>query len=295
MPALTFSALTSGPNQASLTVPERMDLVGDDSGTDSDLSSDEDYDTADESLDSDEEEQEQMTEEQRKAERDARAIERQRVLQAAGLIIKSNTDNRRKPPARPIRARSFRKRRAPPAIPQSASLTRKELPAIPEPEPEPETSFRLDDAYERYEAYKKSNANMNRLSTVSVDTEGSSLNSPQPQPLTPTTQYSPSLSPSSLHTESDSLTHSLLHFFGKSKTPANEGETKSRPVISAPIMIRDPNSDNGRPQSQSGEQDADFGSVSVPFIIYVHVLTEDYCLVLGKSGGQVSVGRDPSQ
>lgn len=197
-----------------------------------------------------------MTEEQRKVEREVRALERQRVLEAAGLIIKSGTDpKRRKPPARPIRARSFRKRRAPPAIPKSASpdTVAKELPPPPEQEPEPETehSFRLDDAYERFEAYKKNNANMNRLSTVSIDTE-TSLGSPQPP--TPSPQ-SPALST----TESESRTSSLFHFFGRSKTPANDGEAKVRPVISAPILIKDPSA-NGA--AQETEQGVGFGSVS---------------------------------
>lgn len=249
--------------QSSLTVPENADFDDSDSDTasDSEDDDDDDYDTADESLDSDEEEPE-MSEEQRKAEREARALERQRVLEAAGLIIKSKTDNRRKPPARPIRARSFRKRRAPPAIPKASiqdTATHKELPAIPEPEPEQETSFRLDDAYERYEAYKKSNANMNRLSTVSLDTDISSLGSPQPPTPVPT---SPALSTA----ENESLTHSILHFFGRSKTPA-EGESKPRPVISGPISgpipARGSTPPGGRPLSQSGDSaDSGFGSVS---------------------------------
>ncbi|TCD66409.1 hypothetical protein EIP91_001400 [Steccherinum ochraceum] len=255
--AITVSLPTANRvGQPSLAVPERLFNDQSDSDTDSDSEDDEDdYDTADESMDSDDE-LDEMTEEQRKAEREVRAVERQRVLEAAGLIIKSKSDNRRKPPARPIRSRSFRKRRAPPAIPLSASVSHdaastKELPTLP-PEPEAEPSFRLDDAYERYEAYKKSNANMNRLSTASLDTD-LSQGSPQPPSTVP---QSPALSTS----ESESLTHSLLHFFGRSRTPGIEGEGKARPIISAPILQKDPTQDNGRPQSQPGEQEFGFGS-----------------------------------
>ncbi|THH31859.1 hypothetical protein EUX98_g2302 [Antrodiella citrinella] len=232
-----------------------------------DAEDDDDYDTADESLDSEEEEeQEHMSEEQRKAEREVRAIERQRVLEAAGLVIKSNTGSqRRKPPARPIRARSFR-RRAPPAIPKTASpeVIVKQLPSVPvDPEPEPEADqlFRVDDAFERYETYKKSNANMNRLSTVSLETSDTSSSlggSPQvSMPQSPALSTS-GQSASASGTESESLTHSLFHFFGRSRTPGDEART--RPVISAPILTKDPSSNNNNGTAPQDELDPGFGS-----------------------------------
>ncbi|THG95777.1 hypothetical protein EW026_g5934 [Hermanssonia centrifuga] len=76
-------------------------LEHDSDNEDSDWESD---DNEDESsfmeTDSSEDEEEEQTEEQRKADREARDIERQRVLEAAGLII---TKSDRKPPPRPAR------------------------------------------------------------------------------------------------------------------------------------------------------------------------------------------------
>lgn len=112
----------------------------------------------------------------------------------------------------------------------------------------PNNSLRLDDAFERYEAFRQSHLSMNRLSMASVDSSLSVSTSPTAPSfvaMTPTTSE-----------PGESRTHSssFLHFFGRSRTPANDGEAPStRPVISAPILQREP--------SPSPEADAAFGSV----------------------------------
>jgi actin cytoskeleton-regulatory complex protein PAN1 len=215
----------------------------DDDGEGSSWSSDDDGSFA-ESEPSNGEEQE-MTEEQRKEEREARALERQRVLEAAGLIIKSD----RKPPPRParfVRRKSSHKRRPAPAVPEHRRHESKDLPSLPGQD-SPETSMRLDDAYERYEAYKQSNANLNRLSMVSVDSVNA-LTSPSSAGI----PRSPSVVSA---TSTEGRTHShFLHFFGR-KTPANDGEAPARPVISGPIL------QEKEPGSPSGD-DSGFGTVS---------------------------------
>ena len=169
-----------------------------------------------------------MTEEQRKEEREAREAERQRVLEAAGLII---TKSDRKPPPRPARRRSTRKRRPVPAVPtrheRGSSSASKELP--PPPEDSKDTSLRLDDAYERYEAYKQSNGNLNRLSIVSVD---STTSMPSPSP-----SFAMQSSPSVASSEQEGRTAShFLHSLLGRRTPGTEAETRTRPVISGPIL-----------------------------------------------------------
>lgn len=200
---------------------------------------------------SDDEEQE-ITEEQRKAEREARALERQLVLEAAGLIIKSD----REPPPRPARKKSYRKRRPAPAVPEhrrESSTAEKEQPAPPE-------SLRVDDAYERYEAYRQSNSTLNRLSIVSVD----STNSIMPSPSSPSMPRSPSAA-SGASTEHESRTSHFLHFFGR-KAPANDSEERVRPVISGPIL------QDKEPGTLSAE--SDFGTVSLLMRGTIQMLTQ---------------------
>ena len=197
-------------------------------------------------------EEQETTEEQRKEEREARALERQRVLEAAGLII-MKTD--RKPPPRPVRRKSSRKRRPAPAVPihrRTSSTASKDLPLIPESDSK-DTSLRLDDAYERYEAYKQSNANLNRLSIVSVD---SSMSIPSPSASATLPR-----SPSAASNEHENRSHSsfLQSFFGR-KTPANDSETRVMPVISAPILQE---KEPGTPSLS----DSGFGSVSIVLLL----------------------------
>lgn len=221
----------------------------------SDSDSTSEYVTAsDESDESDDEEE--QSEEARRAEREARELERQRVLEAAGFIFKSD----KKPPPRPARARFSRKRRPPPAVPEhtSDSSPQKDLPSLPEQE-QADNAFRLDDAYERYEAYKKMRANTNRLSLASLE---SSPSITSPSITSPTVS---SVAPNTPVVESDSRHSGFLSFF-RSKTP-NETETRTMPVISAPILIKKESSNN-----EEDNEDA-FGSVRVTIdAIELHAL-----------------------
>jgi hypothetical protein len=81
-------------------------------------------------------EDEEMTEEQRQHEREQRELERIRVLEAAGLIIKQPAEGKT-PPAPPVRRRSTKKGRRPPplapapSLPATTSDRERELPPLP--------------------------------------------------------------------------------------------------------------------------------------------------------------------
>ncbi|KAF7972256.1 hypothetical protein HWV62_18572 [Athelia sp. TMB] len=200
--------------------------------------SDDDYFSVDDSDDEDEDSGEA------EANWEAREKERQRVLEAAGLIV-TQAD---KPPPRLERVRSARQRRPAPAAPQrnsaaSVSTTStKELPSVPERVSSPVDSTRVDDAFDRYEAFKHTQgapAN-NRLSVAS---------SFETAPSTPA-EASPavSLAPS---TSGEHRPYSnLLHFLGR-KTPANETSDRKL-TISGPIM--------DSPGSPARENSPAFGS-----------------------------------
>ncbi|KAI0333129.1 hypothetical protein GY45DRAFT_1320068 [Cubamyces sp. BRFM 1775] len=226
------------------TAPERVAPDTDPEQSDEDESSDSDssdYVTATDSDTDGSEDEVEQSEEARRQERQARAAERQRVLEAAGLIIKTEVQ----PPPRPARARSHRRRRPAPAVPdrspQIPSSPSKELPAVPESD-SANNSLRLDDAFERYEAYRQNHLAMNRLSVASFES-GVSTTSPQSSTfaLTPVPSES-----------GESRSHSFFHLFGR-RTPANDGEARVMPVISAPILQR-----ASSPASSEGE--AAFGS-----------------------------------
>lgn len=193
---------------------------------DSDATESDYLSSSDDESDDDDEEQ---SEEAHAAEREARELERQRVLEAAGFIIKSDAA----PPPTLVRQRSHRKRRPPPAVPERTAAPQerptRDLPQPPHDEPQ-DSAMHLHDAFERYEAYKQ--ANLNRLSVISVDTTASEV-----PPPTPTIPRSPSA-----ESTGEAKTHSFLSFFGRSRTPAHEEETKTRPTISAPILQKDPSS-----------------------------------------------------
>ena len=213
------------------------DDSSDDDETDSE-ESDSDYVTAtDSSSASSDEDEEEQTEETRRAEREARELERQRVLEAAGFIFKSD----KKPPPRPVRTRSSKKRRPPPAIPDRAAGA--DSPTTQEQE-QADNSLRLDHAYERYEAFKQMRANQNRLSVASLDSSPSLSSATAPSSTTPGTPV----------VDTESRHSGFLSFF-RSKTPS-EAEPRTMPVISAPILIK---KDSGLNED---EQEAAFGMVS---------------------------------
>ncbi|KAG5637919.1 hypothetical protein H0H81_002680 [Sphagnurus paluster] len=163
-----------------------------------------------------------------KAEREARAHERQLVLeaafQAAGLIVKQDD---KKPPPRPVRRRSTKRRPAPAAPkPRVPAIVTKELPPVPESglssqDPEPmDHAARLDDAFDRYQSFK--NNQSNRLSVASsVETLSSS----------PTVS---SFSLASAPKEEGGRYSYFLNLLGRTRTPDGEKKTLN---ISAPIMI----------------------------------------------------------
>ncbi|KAI0085934.1 hypothetical protein BDY19DRAFT_963763 [Irpex rosettiformis] len=228
------------------TESAEADATDDEDESDWDSNSEGSYETAD-SFESSSDEEEELTEEQRKAEREARELERQRVLSAAGLVVMKSD---RKPPPRPARRKSIRKHRPPPAVPekrQTPSRPPKDLPILPDTDNK-DTSLRLDDAYERYEAYKQSTANFKRLSSASIDTSAS------------LSVYSPSLtlspSPSNDQENTSQTGSHFLSFFGR-KTPANDGETRTRPIISGPIPISGPNM---KDSASSVSSDSEFGA-----------------------------------
>ncbi|KAJ8093458.1 hypothetical protein PM082_020315 [Marasmius tenuissimus] len=158
-----------------------------------------------------------------KDERAARENERQMVLEAAGLIIKQDV----KPPPRPARRK---KRRPPPAAPARLSISStKDLPGVPaDEEPPPaDHATHLDDAFDRYESFKQSQRNANRLSYASsVDTSSS----PTISSVSAASIASPTTATGEGRTHS-----SFLSFLGRKTPVENERRTLS---ISGPIAIQ---------------------------------------------------------
>lgn len=200
--------------------------------------------------DSDEEDQE--TEERRRSERQARASERERVLEAAGLIVRK--DERRPPPKIP------RGHRPPPAVPdrltiitEPASDKVKVLPSVPAPHDGTESIMYVNDAYERYEAFKQS-----QLNRLSVASEVEFTPSP--------TVTSPTLSVAFSTTKTDSsegrFSDKLRDFLGRSKTPE---ERRANLIISGPILTREPT-------PVASENSAAFGAVSCDQDSYIDSL-----------------------
>jgi hypothetical protein len=182
----------------------------------------------------------------------AREHERQRVLEAAGLIVKSD---RQPPPRPPKRDKAKRTRRAPPPAPNverpsSADVAAKELPALPEEVIEP--AARLNDAFERYEAFKM-NKDSNRLSIASTEALTASPTSPVHQER-----------PVSTDGEVRARTHTgfFSNLLGR-KTPAND-EKRPSLVISGP-MISGPVSANS--EGPARMDSPAFGSVCASLTI----------------------------
>lgn len=251
---LQINDTRSDPNHNDLTIPKspkppesilvtsRLDLnPPQETAEDSDSSGDSEteYLSFD---DSDEEDQE--TEEQHRIEREARASERERVLEAAGLIVRK--DERRPPPKIP------RKHRPPPAVPdrlaiitEPASDKAKELASASHDFTE--SIVYVNDAYERYEAFKQSQ--LNRLSVAS-----SVEITPSPTVTSPT--LSVGFSASKADSSEGRFSDKLRDFLGRSKTPEERRTnlTISGP-ISGPILAREPS-------PVTSENSTGFGAVS---------------------------------
>ncbi|KAH7911883.1 hypothetical protein BJ138DRAFT_1062162 [Hygrophoropsis aurantiaca] len=229
--------------------PESADAHGDSSDDEAD------YFSLDEgSDDDDDEDEDDGSGEETAAEQEARELERQRVLEAAGLIVNEDV----KPPPgveEPRSSSSPRKRRPPPAAPQrlsvvSVSATAKELPPIPPPI---DPTAHLKDAFDRYESFKKTHGNYNsRMSMSSIDT------TPSSPPRSPAVSLTPSLnrdaeSRSSLSRDGESRTSQFLSFLNRHTTirgTTPDFEKRTIPTISGPILNGSPPVD-GPPRESS--------------------------------------------
>lgn len=228
----------------------------------------------------DSEDESHLTDAQRQEERRQREIERQRVLEAAGLIVKQSSEAR--PPRPPVRTRSTSKR-APKTLLISPSEDRlplkmidnnRDLPPLPPPSPRNVSKFtdtsasktsNLDDAYGRYEAFKAQEGNTaanNRLSIISEPSTYASTVPPSSprQDLSPHTPSVPLPASSSTQGHGESKITTLLNFLGRSRTPGEkDGSNSDRklsvvsgPIISGPMPLASP----------SREASPAFGSVS---------------------------------
>lgn len=217
-------------------------------------------------------EDEEMTEQQRQHEREQRELERIRVLEAAGLIIKQPVEGKT-PPAPPVRRRSTKKGRRPPPhapvtrLPMTTSDRERELPPLPPQSP----GARLDDAYERYEAFKTreaaSSSTANRSSMAFTVSDASSIPPSSPQMSITPGMGTVSLSPSSstlppVHEGKSGGYAGLLSFLSRSRTPGEEKRTFSVASISAP-MISAPTPVTAVAATPTRENSPAFGSVSV--------------------------------
>lgn len=156
----------------------------------------------------------------------ARELERQRVLEAAGLIVKQA------PPRPP------RKRRPAPKAPlgrrggsneprQDAGVSRdKDLPD--RPHSPAESILRIDDAYERYQAFRESRDGRMSLALFQGGRgTGLGVSIPAAPP-------SPSATVSSIPSATDQTKAAIKSFFGRG--PERERERERPRVISAPVI-----------------------------------------------------------
>jgi len=177
-----------------------------------------------------------MTEEERKLEREVRAVERRLVLEAAGIVVRKDSTG---PPPR------LQRRHAATAVrlghrpaPAPTSIQRGDLGELDEPT---RVQEHLDDAYERYEAFKQQSS---RLSISSIE-QLSSLPPSSPSLGSGSFSLAPAQSHESLSDKerskenlsntSSSYGSRISHFLGRSRTPIQERETRVMPTISAPI------------------------------------------------------------
>lgn len=199
---------------------EKEDEEGDDDAvTDSDSSSNHDW------SDTEESENDEPLEPAQAIDRETRRKERDRALAAAGLILNEDI----KPPPRPRRPAPATPRRRAPRPPKA-------LPPVPADDPAEAAA--ADDAFGRYEAYKQSQSNNNRLSVASFDTTSTTQTFPAP------------ISPSQSSQENRSYSH-ILNFLGR-RAPGSEDKDNKRPVISGPILQQ--------PDSDGRENSPAFGS-----------------------------------
>lgn len=126
------------------------------------------------------------------------------------------------------------------------------MPTVDLTDTELDSTSRLDDAFNRYEVFKKTNGNFShRMSVSSFDT------SPSSPPRLPAVSLTPSLS----HRDWESRTSQFLSFLGRhtnrSSTPESE---KKMLVISGPII-------NTPAGGETGDENHSFGMVRVFFAV----------------------------
>lgn len=204
----------------------RVHLARDsDSGGDESDSDSEAYLSFDSDIENDEN-GEPLSEAARHADHLARELERQRVMNAAGLILKRDQNA----PPRPTARKPPRSRRRPPPAPKRSSSgldLDRNVPSIPG---SPTSSLiKVDDAYDKYEHFKQNNTNdprANRISVASTDT-----GPPSPASL------SLHLSPSRDGTEGGQRgPGGLLQLFSHRTHASSPVERRSVASISGPII-----------------------------------------------------------
>jgi len=224
-----------------------------------------------------------MTEEERRVEREMRAAERQLVLEAAGIVVKQDTT--RRPPPRVQRRRtvtSVRPRHRPAPAPPITS-TPSNGSDLEKPQPPTPIQTHIDDAYERYEAFKQ---HASRLSVSSIELP--------PSPVSVSSGSLP-LGQAQLresHTDKDKGKESvntsvsygsrITQLLSRARTPVQERESRVIiPTISAPILSTSLSSSKGTLGTADGPA---FGSVCGPLTLRkISVLTGTRGVV-GKSG-----------
>ncbi|KAF8801450.1 hypothetical protein BYT27DRAFT_7198246 [Phlegmacium glaucopus] len=223
---------------------ERHDYAADDSDSDSDDSdSNSNYLSFD---DVDDQESDITTKE-------ARERERQLVLEAAGLIVNQDV----KPPPRP-------KRRSAPAAPQPVPSKHKDLPPVPDPETEPDPEVEnvdheasLDDAFARYESFRNTQFNLNRLSVISTES-GNYPASPTPT-ISSMAMSSSTQSGGSSGEGSGRYAYFLQFLKSGNKTPEGDRKSLTTLNISAPIMNVNPSNQGSLQDGPSRPNSPSFG------------------------------------
>jgi actin cytoskeleton-regulatory complex protein PAN1 len=229
------------PSSQSLSLPHGSPGETDDTDNDSASDPTSDYHSF---SDSDTEGDEPaMTEEERRLEHEMRAAERHLVLEAAGIVVKQDTT--RRPPPRLQRRRSLtgvRPRHRPaPAPPSPIAPVPINWPDLDKPQPPTPTQAHIDDAYERYEAFKQHTF---RLSVSSIEQ------------LPDQDRGKDSVNPSV------SYGSRITQLLARARTPIQEREARVMPTISAPILNTS-SSGKGIPGTSSREDNPAFGSVCV--------------------------------
>ena len=196
-------------------------------------------------------------ESENEADETTRELERQRVFEAAGLIV-DTSQSVMGPPDLPVK-----KRRAPPATPSErvsmASAALKELPPVPTvnlTDTKLDSSAHIEDAFDRYDTFKKTNGLLNnRMSVSSFDT----ISSPPRSPAV-------SLAPSINHRDGDRRASQFLSFLGRHTTRSSTPEPDRKSlVISSPILNIP--SGHGGDASPNRDDGPGFGTVRAHFFI----------------------------